>query len=291
MSRQTDIPFERDQSTRFLPWIVAVMVFLATLATASAIAIGDTIESWDGSLTGRITIQVPAEDTEVADRTVTAILRLLNGMPEIAAAAALSASKVNALLEPWLGTSGGLEGLPVPRLIDVELVPGSGIDSDSLRSEIAAIDPAAAIDDHRVWLKALIDLARIVELVAFLVLLLIAVSAIAAVVFATQSGLAVHAAIIELLHLMGAQDGYVAHQFQAHAMWLGVRGGIIGSFAATAVLAAIGWVARGIEAAFLPSFTPSIGHALILAAVPAAAVAITMATARLTVIRALSRLP
>ena len=30
MSRQTDIPFERDQSTRFLPWIVAVMVFLAS---------------------------------------------------------------------------------------------------------------------------------------------------------------------------------------------------------------------------------------------------------------------
>ena len=48
MATPSDIPFERDQSTRFLPWIVAVMVFLAALATAAAIAVGDAeVESAD----------------------------------------------------------------------------------------------------------------------------------------------------------------------------------------------------------------------------------------------------
>ncbi len=29
-ARNSDLPFERDQSTRFLPWIVALMVFLGS---------------------------------------------------------------------------------------------------------------------------------------------------------------------------------------------------------------------------------------------------------------------
>ena len=67
-ARQTDIPFERDQSTRFLPWIVAVMVFLAGLATSFTIVVSDAIDSWDSTLTGQITIQVPGEDTALSQR-------------------------------------------------------------------------------------------------------------------------------------------------------------------------------------------------------------------------------
>jgi cell division transport system permease protein len=318
MARQADIPFERDQSTRFLPWIVAVMVFLAALAAAFAVAVGDSIESWDSTLTGRITIQVPirpvgdagtadngtadngtgndgaASGGMAADRRAADIVRRLEAMPGIAHAAVLPDAAVRALLEPWLGLApdpaNAGDGLPLPRLIDVELT-GAGLDATALRAALADVGPDIVLDDHRVWLGALIDLARLVEAVALLVLLLIAASAVAAVVFATRSGLAVHAPIIELLHLMGAHDAYVAEQFQAHAMRLGLRGGIVGSVAAIAVLGAIGWVARDIDAALLPAIAPTVGDALLLAAVPVAAIVIAMATARLTVLRALARMP
>ena len=36
--RRSEVPLDRDASGPFLPWIVAVMVYLATLALASAIA-------------------------------------------------------------------------------------------------------------------------------------------------------------------------------------------------------------------------------------------------------------
>jgi cell division transport system permease protein len=295
MNRQTDIPFERDQSTRFLPWIVAVMVFLAGLAAAFAIVVGDAIDAWDDTLSGRLTIQVPAENPAAADRRVAELVRLLDGRPEIATVAVLSTADVINLLEPWLGaasaTLGASGNLPLPRLIDVELATGVDYDATLLRAEIAGIDPAAIVDDHRDWMGSLIDLARLVEAVAFLVLALIGASAIAAVVFTTRSGLAVHAPIIELLHLMGARDRYVARQFQRHAMWLGMRGGAIGSVAAATVLAAVGWVARDIETALLSPVAPTTAHALMLAAVPLAAIVITMSTAHVTVMRALARLP
>jgi cell division transport system permease protein len=305
MARQSDIPFERDQSTRFLPWIVAVMVFLAALAAAFAITVGDAINAWDSTLTGRVTVQVPvaADDAggATAARRAADIVRRLETLPGVAGAAVLPDAAVRALLEPWLGTAPGAAGsdaangtgaldLPLPKLVDVEL-DGSGVDGARLRAALADVGPDILVDDHRVWLSALIDLARLVEAVALLVLALIGASAIAAVVFATRSGLAVHAPIVELLHLMGAHDAYVASQFQRHAMRLGLRGGAIGSVAAILVLGAIGWVARDIDLALLPGGAPDATDLALLVAVPLAAVAIAMVTARLTVLRALARLP
>lgn len=302
MAHQTDIPFERDQSTRFLPWIVAVMVFLAALAAAFAITVGDAIDSWDSALTGRVTVQVPirasdgngADDVAVAERRAADIVQRLNAVPGVVHAAIMPDSAVRALLEPWLGAApeGALagSGLPLPKLIDVELA-GVPVDETVLRAAIADVGADIMIDDHRVWLGPLIDLARLVEVIALLVLLLIGASAIAAVVFATRSGLAVHASIVELLHLMGAHDAYVAHQFQTHALRLGLRGGLIGSVAAIAVLGAIAWVAHDVEIVLLPGGAPGTGDMLLLVLVPIAAILIAMMTARLTVLRALARLP
>ena len=68
-------------------------------------------------------------------------------------------------------------------------------------------------------------MARTIEWIAFSIVALIGLTAIAAIIFATRSGLAVHGAIINLLHVMGARDSYIACQFQMQAMMLGIRGG------------------------------------------------------------------
>jgi cell division transport system permease protein len=111
------------------------------------------------------------------------------------------------------------------------------------------------------------------------------------VIFTTRSGLAVHAAIIELLHQMGAHDTYIAGQFQIQAMKLSLRGGIAGAAAAAVVLLIFAWVGRGIDAAFLPPVSLTFAEWIALLIVPAGAVAIAMLTARLTVLRALARMP
>ncbi len=289
LAGRTDLPFERDQSTRFLPWIVALMVFLGALMFAGALVVAGTIEAWDSDLTGRMTVQVPQATAN--ETTNERLLAMLRQTPGVTRAEAVPAETVRALLVPWLGEGAVDAGLPVPALIDVELAPGARIDATQLAARLSEIAPGTAVDDHRAWLSALIDLGRVVEALAFAILALIASAAVIAVVFTTRSGLAVHAAIIELLHQMGAQDRYIAGQFQLQAMMLAFRGGLTGAVAAAAVLLLIGWVARGVDAAFLPPLSLSVLNWVALLVVPAAAIAIAMLTSRKTVLRSLAPKP
>ncbi len=286
---RADLPFERDQATRFVPWIVALMVFLGALALAAATAVGGAIDRWDSDLTGRITVQVPAD--EASPKTLTRLVDALTATPGIAQAETLSADATRALVEPWLGVVDADLELPLPAVIDVETTAGAVFDVNLLAGRLTKIAPGVIVDDHRVWLLQLIRLAHTAEWIAFTILALIGLTAIAAIIFATRSGLAVHAAIINLLHVMGARDAYIARQFQMQAMMLGIRGGIIGSAAAIVVLIVLTIMSAGIDVALLPSASLSPIQWPLLIIVPVAAVIIAMATARVTVLRALAGMP
>jgi cell division transport system permease protein len=289
MRLRADLPFERDQATRFLPWIVALMVFLGALSLAAATAIGNVIERWDSDLAGRITVQVPADEANA--EVLAQLVGSLTATPGITRAETLSRDATRALVEPWLGALDGDLELPLPAVIDVETAAGAVFDVNLLAGRLTKIAPGIIVDDHRVWLLQLIRVARTVESVAFAILILIGLTAIAAVVFATRSGLAVHAAIINLLHVMGAQDTYIARQFQMQAMMLGVRGGFIGGAAAAIVLFILTSMTAGVDVALLPSAPLTLSQWPLLIIVPVAAVVIAMATARVTVLRALARMP
>lgn len=286
---RADLPFERDQATRFLPWIVALMVFLGALSLAAATAIGGAIERWDSNLTGRITVQVPAN--RASPDTLTRLVKALTATPGITKAETLDAKATRALVEPWLGAVSADLELPLPAVIDVETAAGTVFDVNLLAGRLVKIAPGIIVDDHRVWLAPLIRVARAAELVAFAILALIGLTAIAAVIFATRSGLAVHSTIINLLHVMGAQDAYIARQFQMQAMMLGTRGGVMGSVAALVVLLVLTTMSAGIDIALLPSAPLSPVQWPLLIIVPVAAVVIAMATARVTVLRALAGMP
>jgi len=256
---------------------------------AGALVVSDTIDSWDSTLTGRMTVQVPQDSA--TDAAMGTLVTMLGETPGITAVRPVPESEARALLIPWLGAEVVDSGLPIPALIDVELAASGHLDASLLATRLSQSVPGTTVDDHRVWLSALINLGRAVEILAFVILGLIASAAVVAVVFTTRSGLAVHAAIIELLHQMGAHDSYIAGQFQIQALRLSLRGGVTGAAAAAFVLLIFAWVGRGIDAAFLPPVTLTVVEWIALLIVPAGAVVIAMLTARLTVLRALARLP
>ncbi|MDZ7713577.1 MAG: FtsX-like permease family protein [Rhodovibrio sp.] len=119
---------------------------------------------------------------------------------------------------------------------------------------------------------------------------LVGAAAVVTVVFVTRTGLSIHRNVIELLHLIGAHDAYVARQFQRHALRLGLTGGLIGLALAGATLWALArWV--GQEAgAIVPEMALSQTQWLSLVAVPLAATLVAMLTARITVLRTLAKL-
>ena len=206
-------------------------------------------------------------------------------------AAQLAPSEIAKLLEPWLGTSALDEELPLPALIAVTIDSAAPPDLAALAARLEQAAPGALVDDHQRWLGRLLALARSIQIIAAVIVLLVATSAILAIVFVTRTGLSIHRQVIELLHLIGAHDAYIARQFQRHALKLGLRGGTIGvALALVTVLPVVGLLARA-DSALLPEVSLSPVEWAILLFMPVATALVAMVTARLTVLGTLSRMP
>ncbi len=291
LSSRSDLPLDHDALSRFLPWIIAFMVYLAALALAGALVLNTLTARWDRGASATLTIQIPpAGDADEDERRVRAVLAMVEAMSGVVDARALERDSLMALLEPWLGDTAAPEDLPLPRLIDVELDPGGDVDVAALSQSLAAMVPGATVDDHRVWLDGVVRLFRAVEILAGAVLLLMSAATVGTVVFTTRTGLAIHHEVIEVLHLIGAQDAYIAAQFAARALALGLRGGAIGFALAVPTLLAIGALAAHLEAGLLPELSLGPGQWVVLAALPLVVAGIAMVTARLTVTRTLARM-
>ena len=298
--RRGDLPLERDPTGRFLPWLVALMVYLAALALVCAMVMSKMVERWDTGLSGSITVQIPpqqgapggpAEAGAAADASLDAVIEILLATPGVISAEVLEPDEIVRLLEPWLGAGASYGDLPLPELIAVGIDPSAAPDFEKLSQRLARAAPGTILDDHQSWLGQLLDLARSIELVAALVVVLVGASAVTMVVFATRMGLAIHGRVIELLHLIGAQDSYVAREFEAHSLKLALRGGVLGLALAVLTVILVERLFERMEAALLPDLTLLPGEWALLALLPLVVAGIAMLTARLTVLGTLGRMP
>lgn len=294
-TRHTDVPLDTDTSGRFLPWLVALMVYLAAIALTAGMAMQKIILRWDQGLAGRVTIQVPPKspgetETEAANRHAR-VLQVLRSTPGVRSAEALDPEDIADLLKPWLGEHILNQDLPLPILVAVSVQRGTPPDLPKLAVKLDEMSPGIVVDDHQRWLGDLLDLARTVETISGLVVLAVGLSAAITIIFVTRTGLAIHRRVIDLLHLIGAQDAYIARQFQNHAARLGLRGGVVGlALAGLSLLLVDHLLARG-QSALLPSLSLTAWEWLILALLPVATAAVAMITARVTVTHNLARMP
>ena len=272
------------------PWIVAAMVYVAAFALAAALAIESAERGWNGALAGRISVQVPPPADRAA-APVAEIVGLLRATPAIAEAAPIEDTASRSLLEPWLGAGAALDTLPLPTLIDVRLRPGVQLDIVALEVALDAAVPGTRIDDHGLWLARTLRFTLALKIFAAAVVVLFGLTAVATAAFATRAGLAAHDEAIGILRLIGAQDGFIAGRFVAQSRNLAIKGGIAGCALAAATLFLLGRYAPGGSALMLPDMTLSPIHWAALAGLPLAVAALGMAAARLTVMRALSRMP
>jgi cell division transport system permease protein len=288
---RSDLPVAEDTSSRFLPALVAIMVFFAAIALAGSLALDGMLDRWGMSMTGTLTVQVPAGDAaeETAARLERAV-RLLNSHPDVQSADALADEHLNALLVPWLGSADLVDELPVPRLIDVQLKSGTTPDLDDLLRRLSDVAPGALVDDHRVWLARLVHLAEGLRILAWAVLGMVTVTTMTTVVYATRTALAVHRPQIEVLHLIGATDSYIARQFARRSMVQAVVGGLFGLVLAVPSLMIIGHLMGRLEGGFIPDEGLQPWQWGTLALLPLAAGTLATLTARRTVRRTLARM-
>jgi len=284
----------RDKGALSLDLVIAVMAFLAGIALGAALIAERASADWQTGLAGRLTVQIVPSGKSMLpmDSQVAAALGVLNATQGVAHAEALSQREMVELVRPWLGSNALIPELPLPRLIDVTLVPGEHLDVEKLRQQLKAAAPDSNLDDHTRWLARLRALAHGILWSAYGVLALISLATAATVSFATRAGLAAHRDIVELLHQMGARGGFIARAFEWHYFLAAlVAGAIGGGLAGAFYVAASGLEAVGLEPVpFLPPLGLHVSELAWLLTIPVGASWIALITARLSVFGALSRI-
>ena len=224
---------------RALVAVVAIMTFLASLTTGAVMLVRANAADWQTEVLREVTIQIrPAEGRDL-DAAVKAAVEIARGFEGVSEVRPYSKDESARLLEPWLGTGLSLDALPVPRVIVIKLASGASVDVAALRQAMAEKIPGASVDDHRGWIDRMRAMADFVVVGGIIVLGLVIAVTILCVNFATRGAMAANRPVIEVLHYVGAQDRFIAGQFQRHFLWLGLKGGVIGGVAAILLFALI----------------------------------------------------
>lgn len=217
--------------------VIAIMSFLASLTLGAVLLVADTARGWQRDISREITIQVrPLDDTDIR-KSLQDARRIAGAARGVLAVELLQGDEATALLEPWLGDGLDLDELPVPRLLAVTIDENDPPDIDALRARLKLEVPGAGLDDHRAWVDRLTTMARTMILVGITVFAMVALATLLIVMFATRGAMAGNRHVIEVLHFVGAEQTYIARQFQGHFFKLGLKGALIGGAAALLVFA------------------------------------------------------
>jgi cell division transport system permease protein len=295
-----ELGLRRAISDRMLPFLVAAMAVLAALALGGWVGAASLARHWQQGAGAALTVQVPQPKEPAAQGAgsrLDRVVALLAGMSGIAEARPLSDDELAELLRPWLGSGAERLALPLPAVIAVRLAD-AGLALDPLAARLDAVAPGTLVESHGVWIRRLAVLARSLQACAGVALLLVVAVAAAVIAVATRAGLVARREAIEIVHGLGATDGYIATRFARRATLLAAIGGAVGAVVALPVLLTLASLAAPFMGGAQDVISPNDVLAslpatlwLALPGLPAAAAAIGFATAQGTVRRWLRRLP
>ncbi len=297
ISRKQELPLKSENTSLFLQIIISIAVFIFAITLSGVLSIDSMISNWNKSILGSITVQIiPVNNTNkekalaetmAYQEKAVEFLKSVNGVTKVTP---LSDEQLDELLSPWLGDDVDISDLPTPRIIDVKISPDANIDFAQLSMDLAQASPQATLDSHKLWLNKLISFADGINLIASTVLLLVAAITSGAIFYTTQMSLGLHHNIIEILHIVGAKDAYIAQQYTKRMGFLGFLGGVIGLFFAVPAIFFIGNLALKIEGGIISDASLGFGDWTIILSLPFFAMFISMLTAYYTVKQTLKKM-
>ena len=289
--RRFDLPLRQSAASRFLPWTIGGLLYLAVLALAVA-ALADEALRLYGLRAELVTVSLPAvPDASRGEQDVARAVDILRETRGVTSVVPVPPEELAALVEPWLEDFDNGSDLPLPRLIDVVVDPQAGPDLPALQARLAEV-----VEGARVGVEAL-SRDRAERLAAFLrawgsgagIVALLGTLAVVGLI--TWVSLRMNADSVELLRSMGAPDRYLAGQFERHALVSSAQGGLIGCVLALLTVVGLLYSSRRMQLAeAIELQLPPLDWAL-LACVPVVAALLITAVARVTALWGLARTP
>ena len=287
--RQTPLLPQGDAREAALFFVVGALCFLAALSALIAQGTYTAAAAWSAQIEGELSVIVQTPDRALAEDLADGIQQI-NGVIEVNL---LSEEEVEALLQPSLG-SGVLAGsLALPLLIAVQADVLVGDPSPDITALMSAMSIEGEVNAHSGYTAYVREALQLLRFVAMAAVTLLAATAIAVIAFATKAALLARRDIVDVLHLSGADDAYIARLFEKRFWVLAVQAGIGGAVAALAASAAIVFFfaeTDGIAAQLLPQPDLNRWNIAILLATPIVAGIVARSAARVTVISSLKEM-
>ena len=297
ISRKQELPLKGENTSLFLQIIISIAVFIFAITLSGVLSVDSMIQNWNRSILGSLTVQIiPVTDTNqekaraetlAYEEKAVDFLKSVNGILKVTP---LSDNQLEELLRPWLGDDISITELPTPRIIDVKISPDADIDFNQLAKDLAQASPQASLDNHKSWLNKLMAFADGLNLIASTILILVSTITSGAIFYTTQMSLGLHHNIIEILHIVGAKDTYIAQQYAKRMAFLGFIGGLIGLFFAIPSIFFIGNLAKAIEGGIISEASLSLFDWGMVLSLPLFSMLIAMLTAYYTVKKTLKKM-
>lgn len=288
MAKKSDFLFSKQSSRFFLPWICALMVFIATLVLAGGIATHNSLNLWQKSVAESLTVQIPTYDDqgkprgELVYRDVENALMLLRTTPGVLGAILLNDDQMQDLMRPWLGSDAVISELPLPKLIDVSVDASHPPLLEQLKADLAAQVPEATLDSHRLWLGDLVRFANALLTLIGAILILLFVTIAITVVYTTNATLSIQEYILSLVHMLGAKDLYITNRYAWHNFKVALWGSLIGFVLALPIMFGASLFLKSVSGQIFQSALSPLQWAF-LALVPLAVATLTFLTTFKTV--------
>lgn len=275
-----------------MPWVITIMIALTVLATGAGLALSNLAGNARAEIAGGLTVQIVEAAPAARDQQAEAVVAFFEGRGDVASVRRVPDEELAALLEPWLGAEVNAEdAVPTPALIDIQLNAAvTAAVLRSLRAEIAQIAPAARLDAQANWLAPVFDAIRSMQYLALGLIVLLALTSVAAVWLAARSALGTNRETIEVVHHLGGSDRQIAAIFQRSIAADASIGGLAGLLLGLAAILILGQQFSALGSGLVAGGGLAVGDWLAIGAVPVIGVLLAVFTARQTVLAALRKM-
>lgn len=293
-----DLPLQKSKDTHFLTTLIALMSFLAILSFSGFMGLNTLTNIWSSGLENKLTIEISVEtknghilSQETILKETRNLYEMLSQHSSIHAVDVMEHKEIQNLISPWMGDDVNFLNIPLPGLISIEVKDATQQSLTKLRDDIAKVSKYAHLEDHNSWLADLTKFISILKNLSLIIALIICTILVISITSAMRTRLALYNKEIELLHYMGATDGYIIKQFQAHAIQISLKGGCIGSMAGIIVTLTMTFLSRYSGTNLIPVINVGLWGIVGLCIVPFIITLIAVLTSRITVWRTLEKMP
>ncbi|MBR1600065.1 MAG: hypothetical protein IJ677_00645 [Alphaproteobacteria bacterium] len=297
LMRKNEIPTDDEETSVFVCVLSSIYMYLFIIVLAIVMAINTMVKSWEKDILGAITIQVsPIEDENKkidVDKTqeqLNKVLQFMENAKGVKSVHVIDEKTVERLMTPWLGNKVDINTLPIPQLLDVQLKENAEINYDEMTRGLHKVTSNASIDNHRLWLNRLLKFAGSLKTLALSVLCMVIGICAFSIYYSTRTSLGINMNSIEILHIIGAQDNYIAKQYAKSYAKIGFFSGIIGLIFAIPSIVLVSKYGISTGSGLLNSAGLSTGHWLLMMITPLFSLLYAMGTAYYTVRKSLEKM-